>query len=247
MSEINPFLLYDYLLEARDRVTDQFKDKEVFDKYLQLLLFQNIKLQEVFRELMQERSIDTAVGKQLDLIGEIVGQPRELIDTALLQYFAFDGYPDAAPYGDLTDTSAGGYYYSFGSPLTGNTLLNDIQYRLFIRAKIIKNNTSITPDQLLEFISFVFGVGANSLIAEGGAEFTLLVGKELSSFERTLLTYTSDALGYSSSFVPKPVGVRVNYGQFDQNNFFGFQGAPSAKGYGSLLDTTIGGKYATLF
>jgi hypothetical protein len=247
MLPTNPFLTYDYLQEARDRVTEQFKDKEVFDKYLQLMLYANIELQEVFKDLMQKRSLDTAVGAQLDIIGDIVGQPRELIDTALIEYFAFDGYPDAQSYGDLNDGSVGGFYYSFGDPLAGNTLLNDDQYRLFIKAKIIKNNTQATPDQFLDFVSFVFGATVNNVVAEGNASFTLMVGKELNSFEKALLTYTSTYNGYASPFVPKPIGVRVNFGQFDFENYFGFQGTPNAKGYGDLSDPSVGGKYAQLF
>jgi hypothetical protein len=246
MSEVNPFVVNPYLTEARDRYTEAFKDKEVFDKYVQLLLSGSIELQEVYRQLMQERSIDTAVGAQLDIIGDIVGQPRELIDTALIEYFAFDGYPEAASYGDLNDPSVGGFYYSYGDPLAGNTLLNDEQYRLFIKAKIIKNSTNVTPNQMLEFISFVFGINVNNIIGEGNAEFTLLIGKELNSFERVLLNYVSYSSGYPSRFIPKPIGVRVNYGQFNQDNFFGFQGTPNAKGYGDLGDPSIGGKYAAL-
>lgn len=243
---INEFEIVNYLTEARARVTEQFKDKDIFDRYLQILLFDSVEIQEVLRQLMQERSIDTAIGEQLDVIGRIVGQPRELIDTALIEYFAFDGYPNAQSYGDLNDPSIGGYFYSLDDPLTGNTLLNDEQYRLFIKAKIIKNSTSVTPNQFLNFLSFVFGTNVNSVVAEGNAEFTVLLGKELSPFERVLLNYVSYNAGYPSRFVPKPIGVRVNFGQFNQDNFFGFQGAPNARGYGDLNDPSIGGKYATL-
>jgi hypothetical protein len=246
MSQVNPFIVYDYLEEARERATEQFKDRVVFDKYLQLMLYSNIELQLVFKDLMQKRSIDTATGAQLDIIGDIVGQPRELIDTSLIEFFAFDGVLDAQPYGDLNNSAVGGFYYSLGDPLSGNTLLNDDQYRLFIKAKIIKNNTNCTPNQLLNFISFVFGVEINNIVAEGQASFTVMVGKELNSFEKALLTYTSTYNGYTSPFVPKPVGVGVNFGQFDSNNYFGFQGTPNAKGYGDLNNPVVGGKYAEL-
>lgn len=245
---VNPFQVYDYLQEARDRVTEAFKDKEVFDKYLQLLLVANIELQEVFKDLMQKRSLDTATGAQLDIIGRIVGQPRELIDTALLDYFAFDGYPTAAPYGDLDNPSEGGLYYSVGDPLAGNTLLNDDQYRMFIKAKIIKNTTNVTPNQFLEFLSFVFGTNLSNVLSESNAEFIVLIGKELTPFERVLVTYSSKGdEDYESSFIPKPVGVKINYGQFNPDRYFGFQGTPNAKGYGDLSDSSAGGKYATLF
>lgn len=243
---INSFVTEPYLEIARSRVTELFKEKPIFDKYLQLLINENIELQDVYKDLMQKRSIDTATGAQLDNIGNIVGQPRELIDTALLEYFAFDGYPNAMPYGDLNDGSLGGLYYSLDDPLAGNTLLNDEQYRLFIKAKIIKNSTNVTPNQFLDFMKFVFGVEVNNVIAEGNAEFTILLGKNLSSFERVLLNYVSYSNGYPSRFIPKPIGVKVNYGQFNADNFFGFQGAPEAKGYGDLNDLSLGGIYAQL-
>lgn len=245
----NNFSIEDYLAVARSRTTEQFKLGEdgegavVFDKMLQLLLGGKIELQEVFRQLMQERSIDTAVGAQLDIIGEIVGQPRELIDTALLTYFAYLGYPDAESYGDLNDASIGGFYRGVDDPLAGNTLLNDDQYRLFIKAKIIKNSTNATPNQILEFINFVFDSPQNQLVEEGDAAYTLLIGKELSTFEKVLLTYVSYSSGYPSRFVPKPIGVRVNYGTYIAGDAFAFQGVAGAKGYGDLTSIAILGGY----
>ena len=247
MSEVNNFFIDEYLEVARSRVTEQFRynpeDQSgagVFDRYLQLLLGGKIELQEVFRQLMQERSLDTAVGAQLDIIGDIVGQPRELIDTALLTYFAYLGYPEAESFGDLSDSSVGGYYRGVDDPVAGNTLLNDEQYRLFIKAKIIKNSTNATPNQILEFINFVFNSSHNQLIEEGDAAYTLMIGKQLSSFETVLLTYISYSSGYPSRFVPKPIGVRVNYGTYISGEAFAFQGVAGAKGYGDLFSGTFG-------
>ena len=249
MSEQNIFNIEDYLSVARSRVTQQFMLESdgtgpiVFDKYLQLLLGGKIELQEIFRQLMQERSIDTASGAQLDIIGEIVGQPREFIDTALLTYFAYLGYPAAESYGDLNNTSLGGFYRGLDDPLAGNTLLNDDQYRLFIKAKIIKNSTNATPNQILDFIKFVFNSDHNQIVEEGDAAYTLLVGKELSTFERVLLTYISYSSGYPSRFVPKPIGVRVNYGTYISGDAFAFQGVSGAKGYGELTTIAVEGGY----
>jgi uncharacterized protein DUF2612 len=246
---INSFALEDYLSVARSRVTEQFKteDHPIFDKYLQLLIGGKVELQEVFRQLMQERSIDTATGAQLDIIGDIVGQPRELIDTALLTYFAYQGYPDAESYGDLNNASVGGFYRGLNDPLAGNTTLNDEQYRLFIKAKIIKNSTNVTPPQFIEFMQFVFGIQASVVVAEGNAEFTVMLGRELSSFEKVLLNYVSYSSGYPSRFVPKPIGVKINFGEFDIDNYFGFQGAPNAKGYGDLTSIATTGGYGSSY
>lgn len=244
-----PFYEEMYLEIARSRVTEQFKteDHPIFDRYLQLLLGGKIELQNTFKDLMQLRSIDTATGAQLDIIGEIVGQPRELIDTALLTYFAYLGYPEAESYGDLNNPSVGGFYRGLNDPLAGNTLLNDDQYRLFIKAKIIKNSTNVTPPQFIEFMQFVFGIEASVVVAEGNAEFTIMLGRELSSFEKVLLNYVSYSSGYPSRFVPKPIGVRINFGEFDITNYFGFQGAPGAKGYGDLTTVAVVGGYGSSY
>lgn len=238
---INPFIIIDYLAEARERVTEQFKDKIIFDKYLQILVYDFDEIQEVVRQLMQERSIDTAIGAQLDNIGNIVGQPRELIDTDLISYFAYLDYPNALSFGNLNNSGEGGLYYSLGDPLAGNTLLNDEQYRLFIRAKIIKNNTSITPNQLLEFLTFVLGSSHNNIIETGNANLVVLIGKQLNSFERALLNYISYSNNYASRFIPKPIGVGIKFGEYDYDNHFAFQGAPNAKGYGQLVVTEVDG------
>lgn len=256
----------DYLEQAKDRLTQQFSEKDIINRYLTLLIREQENLQQVMKDLLQKRSIDTATGAQLDIIGEIVGQSRELIDASLLQYFAFDGYPDALPYGDLDDSSVGGTYYSYGKSLAGNVLLDDEQYRLFIRAKIMKNTAIATPEELLTFISFVFGAEVNAITSEGNAAFTIFVGKELTTFEKLLLTYQTTNLGYDAPFILKPIGVRINYGEFNEESYFGFLGTPNAKGYGDLLTLSgyglnygqnygqgiyeivdgVGGKYASL-
>lgn len=244
--QVNEFELTEYLTVARDRVTEAFKGRVVFDKYLQLLILGQVEIQEALKQVMQLRSIDTAEGEQLDVIGRIVGQERELIDAEMLEYFGFDGYPESQSYGDLENTSTGGFYYSLGTPLTGSVLLNDEQYRLFIKAKILKNTTFATPEDFLGFVKFVFGTEINNVLAEGDAEFTILIGKELNSFERALLTYKTKYQNFDAPFVPKPVGVRINYGYFPSDNFFAYQGAPGAKGFGDVFDTSVGGKYAGL-
>lgn len=231
---VNEFDTVPYLEEARDRVTTQFSDKPVFDRFLQLLILGQLEIQEALKQVMQLRSIDTAHGAQLDNIGNIVGQPRELLDTDLLNYFAFSGYPTGSSFGDLKNPSLGGPFYDLNLPLSGNTLLNDEQYRLFIKAKILKNTTTATPEELLRFVSFVFGVEVSNLVSEGDASYTILLGRQLTSFERTLLTYTfSDRdVGAKNYFVIKPIGVRANFGEYPANNFFGFQGVAGAKGFG---------------
>lgn len=236
---INPFDTIDYLEQARSRYTEQFKyDPEtkegavVFDAYVQLLTAGQTDLQEVFRQLMQERSLDTAVGVNLDNIGEIVGQERTLLNVDIFEFFGFQGVPNAGSFGDFNYPQVGSIFYDSNNPRFGNITLDDDTYRIFIKAKIAKNVTRATPEDIMSFANFIFSTTGSTIQDEGFAAYTLLIGKELSSFERSLLRYVNKTNNYTSYLVPKPIGVRVNYGNYDQENFFGFAGVPNAKGFG---------------
>lgn len=234
---ITPFTEVDYLTEARDRITQQWVDKDIIDRYLQLLIDQQDSIQQVFKDLIQKRSIDEATGATLDIIGEIVGQPRELISADLFNFFGFQGALKADTFGDFGVVNVGSKFYDFGQPLGGNVLLDDETYRLFIKAKILKNRTASTPEEFLAFVNFLFGTATTAIIAEGDAEYTVLFGRELSAFEQVLLNYVSTSQGYPSRLIPKTVGVRINFGWFLADNYFGFQGAPGAKGFGEFVGT----------
>lgn len=61
---------------GRARVTQQFKDKPNFDALVVLLAQECDGLEQVFFDLMSFYATDTAGGAQLDVIGRIVGEPR---------------------------------------------------------------------------------------------------------------------------------------------------------------------------
>lgn len=217
----NAFIEVDYLAEARSRVTEQFSYDPVsgegavyFDAYLQLLIEGKTELQEVFRQLMQERSLDTAIGAQLDQLGEIVGQSRTLVNVQTMP--------------------------------AQTIVLDDDAYRIFIRSKIAKNITRATPEDIMANANLIFNTTGSTVQDEGNAAYTLLIGKTLSPLEQSLLNYIIQEDGYITRLVPKPAGVRVNYGNYIPDNYFGYQGAPNVKGYGDLDDPSLGGVYAAL-
>lgn len=241
---LNPFIEQDYLAQARDRVTEQFKydpstdvGVKVFDKYLQLLINAQVEIQKVFKDLMQLRSLDSATGEQLDVIGRIVGQERILLSADFYDFFGFQSAIKAASFGEIGNPSVGGIFYDYGKPLGGNIELDDNTYRLFIKAKIFKNTTISTPEEFLAVLNLVFGTDTTVLTEEGDASITVLLSRTLTDFERALLFYISNEPGYPSRLIPKTVGVRINYGEYDGNNFFGFEGVPGAKGFGQGVGT----------
>lgn len=216
---INSFNIIDYLELARSRTTEQFKieNAPVFDRYLQLLVIEIQNLQQVFRDLKQLRSLDTAIGKQLDIIGDIVGQERVLLNADLYSFFGFQGALKAGSFGTLDDASLGSKFYSLGDPLGGNVQLDDDTYRIFIRAKILKNTTASTSEDFIKSLNIIFGTSGTLAIEDNTtspATVQVLFNRPLSDFEKSLLFYIDESGGYPSRLIPKTVGVKVIYGEY---------------------------------
>lgn len=219
---ITPFYEEDYLEVARSRVTEQFKNKENFDRFLQLLIFAQTELQSVFKDLMQLRSLDTATGEQLNILGRIVGQDRILLNSDLYNFFGFQGALKAGSMGTLTDTTVGSKFYSLGDPLGGNIELDDETYRLFIRAKILKNTTASTSEEFIRSVNLIFGASNVIAIEDSSSEQSgnvmVLFNRPLSDFERGLLNYVDNSSGYASGLIPKTIGVNVKYGEYTRTD-----------------------------
>lgn len=227
----------EYLEIARSRVTEQFKDKEVFDKFLQLLIHSQEELQEVYIGLLQLRDLDSAEGEQLNVIGRIVGQDRVLVNADLYTFFGFQGALKAGSFGETGNNLVGSRFLDFGSPMGGNITLDDETYRLFIRAKIYKNTTSSTPEQFIQVINLIFGVTGTFLSENGNANATVFISRPLTDIEKGLLQYINSTDGYPSRLIPKTVGVGIGFGEYQVENFFGFEGVPGAKGFGEINGT----------
>lgn len=231
---INVYTVVDYYDEARKRITMQFEDAPIFNKYLKLMTQGSFELQEVLKDLMEKRSIETAEGVQLDIIGDIVGQPRILTDADLKTFFGFRGHWNSDTYGTYYDPTIGSVWWDGNEAFTGNIELNDDLYRLLIKARIAKNVTSATPEEMMRFANFVFSTQGSTVTEEGEGAFRLMLGRTLTRSEVGLLRYINTTAGYESKIFPKPVGVRTRWGSFNYDKFFAFQGIPNAKGYGSI-------------
>ena len=215
----NEFEEINYLDLARTRTTEQFKleNAPVFDAFLQLLTVEMQTLQKTFQDLMQLRSLDTATGEQLDVIGRIVGQDRVLLSADLYEFFGFQGALKAGSYGNLTDPTIGAKWWSLGKPLGGNVQLDDDTYRTFIRAKILKNTTASTSEDFIKAINLIFGTESTLAIEDTSTEpatVMVLFNRHLSDFEKALLYYVDDSGGYPSRLIPKTVGVRLIFGEY---------------------------------
>lgn len=242
MSELNQFETEEFLSVARSRVTEQFKNKVVFDKYLQLLVGGKVELQNVVKDVMQLRSIDTAVGVQLDVIGDIVGRPRGLVTSTIFNYFGFQGAYQAESFSSTTDPTVGGQWFSLGAPAGISREPSDDEYRLILKAKIIKNRTLARPEDVIDAYKFLFGVSKVTIEETAPAEVRIGIGKILNNVERGLLF----DLGGAGQLLPKPAGVNYSYTEFDAGRVFTTDGFPGGMGTGDLNDDSVGGFLSNL-
>jgi hypothetical protein len=174
------------------RLAYQFKDSENFNSFIESFLSEYQELYESELQLLNERYLDTAIGVQLDGIGEIVGLPRPEEAADVAGVFGFLNDPTSLGFTTLSTPSVGGNFISI---FASKTPINDELYRLLLRAKVIENRIAMTVEETLELISFMFGGVAVEYTVPTAFEPNYKIHKVLSSFEDSLLDNLPIMLG----------------------------------------------------
>jgi len=190
----------DHEILGESRLATQFRESTNLIAYILNLLLEANTLEQLFFDINTGRYLDSAVGTQLDILGSIVGQPREIIS---------------------------------------GIILIDSEYRLWIKARIGKNHTGASRENILDQITFLIPDANQILIEEGNTRYSVSIGKLLTVEERDTI--------FNSGILSKPAGVSVGYvSQYDYNNFFSIGTVPNGLGFGTISDPLIGGVFATL-
>lgn len=198
-----PFVETDFLQEAKRRFTEQFKDKPVFEAYIKIVTDELEELQQVYKDLMQLRDLDSAVGTQLDNIGAIVGQPRVLVDYSLFTYFGFDGAAQSETFGTLSDSGIGGYFKSLADPEGESLEVDDDTYRFLIRARIAANKSDTTPQGVIDALNFILDTDDCTIEEVGNAHLIIKYTVTLTPLQEYFLRGVSDI----GSIIPLPICV----------------------------------------
>ncbi len=156
MSEISEI---DYTATALSRITQQYKDKPKYVALVQgLAALVEDNLETPAANLFDVLDIEKMGGDNLDVIGRIVGQSRVLIDYDQLEFFGFDGATNAGTFGSVHDTNIGERFVSVFEDAAGEKTLSDPEYRTFIKARILKNYSDGTAEDLIESIKALLDV-----------------------------------------------------------------------------------------
>ena len=191
---------------AESRLVTQFKEATNLIAYIRALLKGSDDLEDVYNDLINNRWIDTAVGAQLDVLGEIVGIPRPLILDTSITFFGFQGVVGVDGFGDTGNPALGGLFRDEGSAGAGNIPLPDDQYRVVIKAKIYKNTSSGTIEDVIAVADILLDVTTITVVEVISAtenEIEISFDRALNANEVLLLT--------EFDLIPRAAGVRLTY------------------------------------
>ena len=190
-------------------------------------------LQIVFDDLYTKRTLETATGVNLDVIGKIVVLDRPFSDAEDDDIFTFDNPGDiGAGFSELGRPDIGGFWVGL-DPFEG-ALVDDETYRKFIKAKIIRNTGDATLDDIQQYLSFVFGAQA-TVLTTGIGFVDVVIGRPISRREELVLR----------SSIPLAAGIRLgDIFYTPTENGFSFFGNPQCTGFGGVGEPQVGGGFA---
>jgi hypothetical protein len=154
-------------------------------------------LLEQMAEINSAFDLDTAVEKQLDVVGLWVGRTRSLTVPITGIYFSLD---DAALGFDA------GYWLGPFDPLSGLTNLPDEPYRILLRAVIAANRWDGSVPQAYSIWNTIFQPAGYGILIQDNSDMSMY---------QALLGPTPDlvtlALFNTGELALKPAGVRVTF------------------------------------
>lgn len=191
----------DLTAQACDRQLYSLKRSTVRASVLQTQIDQIQVLYDTMLDTLTGRDLRWAVGKQLDVLGRIVGQSREVVSRSEAQWLRTDdvlGSPDNAP------------VWLAGVPTFGKRRADDDEFRLRIYGKIAKNHTKHgSLPEVLWFVRQAFGIDCG-LQRVGPLEGVLLVRDNVPRYLLQELTSVfSDTRADHQYLLPLPAGARL--------------------------------------
>lgn len=195
----------------------QFSNTEILKAILYAISEELSELDIVFDDLQNKRWINTGEGVQLDGIGQIVSRDRKLVNTIALSFFGFEGQLNAKSFGQAR-------FRIYEEPYISSTKLSDPEYRMFLWAKVFKNNSFAYGNDTLRSLQYVFNTKNILVQNAGNAKINIGIGRKLTDNEKLLLK--------QMELFIKPAGVGLIFLSEFEGYVFGFEGQFNTKGFG---------------
>lgn len=214
-----------------DRLATQFKVSENIKTLLTSL--SDDETESTLDDLLNNRLLDSAVGKQLDGLGKILGLNRPFLSVDVQGVFGFLTDPTSLAFGDINNLDLGGNFVDYTAT---RQLANDDTYRKLLKAKTIINSSSMTAEETIRTISVMFDNAKVRYALTTNLSPTYTIEKVLTAFEIGLL-----------EILPKLLGIdNVTYIAIDEVEQFGFLGDDDSLGFTDIYDNVQGGNFAII-
>jgi hypothetical protein len=195
--------------EYLNLITSEHRQKAKFTGMVSTDVSAPVRVQDLMKSMIPIFDVDTAIGDQLDIIGQWAGISRNISIPIPGVYFSWDG----------TNPFVGwdyGVWQDESQPVDITVLPDDV-YRTFVKAKIAANRWDGSLQNMYEVWDSVF------------TDITIFVqDNQDMSYNIGFVGRPVDALTLAlieQGYLPlKPEGVRVNviYSPIDDNPFFGW-------------------------
>lgn len=195
----------------------QFHEKPVMRAFLDAIGAEFDELETALNDLRDRRWIETGEGVQLDGIGELVSQARQIADAVQIPFFGFEDQPNAQGF------EVGRFRDQWETYLQ-SVNLSDPEYRLILRAKIMKDTSPGTTEDTIASLKFIFSAPVVLINDRGNAKFSIAIGRILNANEISTAR-TLDLFVRAGG-----VGI-IEASHYPENDYFGFYGQPGAKGF----------------
>ena len=188
---------------ASSRIATQFSESAKLKSLIASIAVQGDELEDAFASCIDGRALDTAVGTNLDIIGEIVGMSRKALDIGGdFQYFGFSDDTAAAGFGEAELPDVGGVWYD-GDPAYGLSfrIMSDEEYRRLIRAQILKNKSIGTVAEINECAELILGL-ENPYFQPWSAATTYAAGEHVTHNIAPISRYYTSKVGGNLNNAP---------------------------------------------
>ena len=230
----------DFIQAYLDLLIYQYRDKPNASAEIQAIIKPFSDVFDLYNDLENVFDLDLAVGKQLDIIGKIVGLSRTVPLAIPKKYFGFDDDTNTYPYSEIFDSIVTYPFKELYEEEYTDLQLNDEDYRFFLKAKIAKNFAKSNILEIEEIISFLFDNLAEVI---DGYNMTLTVQVDASiDIDRIRQIQQLNLL-------PKPQAVSYNdiIIKYFSDRTFGFDDDLSSLGFDELFDMVEAGKFAEIY
>lgn len=185
----------------------QFEGKPVIRAILELIGEEFDNMANVRQDIRTQIWPDVAIGKQLDMCGEVAGISRKVDKAIAVDFFGFPNHGDNG-FGMAR-------FRRYGEPYLSTSELRDEEYRLAIFSKIAKNTTDGSRQSTLDSIKRMFNISRVVAVNGGNAKMRIGIGRYVTANELSLIN--------ELDLIIRGAGIGVIYFYwFNDGNTFGF-------------------------